>query len=165
MKRTLLAGTVVLLIVSCNPIEQTGKTNQVPEISTSELKSQIDVLQQAIDTLKSQVSSLTSGVFEVDGLRFDQNGSLISVPKLGNVVVQKSGELTLTTTRSYDAKGRVVEIKSEYSGRPLEYLPYQWKKTIYEYNGKTCKTTTQTYKYGLAAGVPYEEEITETTYW
>lgn len=165
MRQLLLVSAFALMIVSCNSIEQPSKTNQVPETSTAELKSQIEVLQQTIDTMKSQIEFMTSGVFEVDGLRFDPNGTLISVPKIGNVVVQKNGELTLTTTRSYDGKGRVIEIMSEYSGRPIDFLPYKWKKTTYEYNGKTCKATTQTYTSGLAAGVPYEEEITETTYW
>ena len=165
MKRFLFLSALALITVSCNPIEQPAKTNQVPDTSTTELKNQIIALQQTIDTLKSQVEFLTSGIIEIDGLRFDQNGTLISVPKLGNVTVQTSGDLTLTTTRSYDAKGRVIEIKSEYSGRPIEYLPYAWQKTIYEYNGKKCKAITQTHRYGLAAGIPYEEEIFETTYW
>lgn len=43
--------------------------------------------------------------------------------------------------------------------------PYYWQKVMYEYNGMNCKTTTQTSKYGLPAGTPYEEEITEATYW
>ena len=103
----------------------------------------------------------------MDSLRFDKNGTLFSVAKIDNEVSKKVGEKTLTTTRTYDAKGRLVEIYRKYSGGSsiTAGAPYYWQKVMYEYSGMNCKTTTQTSQYGLPAGSPYVEEITEATYW
>lgn len=128
---------------------------------------EINALKEENEQLKAQISLFTSGFFEVDGLRFDKNGTLISVAKISNEVTQKVGEKILTTTRTFDAAGRLIQIYREYSGGGLilSGSPYYWQKVMYEYNGMTCKTTTQTSKYGLPAGTPYEEVITEETYW
>ena len=128
---------------------------------------EINALKEENEQLKDQISLFTSGFFEVEGLRFDRNGTLISVAKIANEVSQKVGEKTLTTTRTYDAEGRLIEIYRNYSGGSsiTAGSPYYWQKVIYEYSGMSCKITTQTYKYGLPAGTPYEEEITEATYW
>ena len=185
MKHSLLFLALFLVFVSCNK-EQPESPKQDQTVPASEFEAlkkevedlkaaltaitseNIEVLKQENEALKAQVESLTSGFFEVDGLRFDKNGTLISVPKLENEVVKnKGGNLTLTTTRTYDAEGRVIEILNKYSGYSysIPFSPYYWEKVIYEYSGKKCKTTTQTSKYGLPAGTPYEEEIVETTYW
>ena len=128
---------------------------------------EFNALKQENEQLKAQVNLLTSGFFEVEGLRFDRNGTLISVPKIENEESHKVGERTLTTTRTYDTQGRLIQIYSLYSGgNSLQAgSPYNWQKIIYEYSGMKCKTITQTSKYGLPAGTPYEEEITEVTYW
>lgn len=167
-------------IASLNPGSTAPDAPQEPKVSKEEFDSlkqenatlradferEIGALTEENTSLKSQIGLFTSGFFEVDGLRFDRNGTLISVPKLEARVDEKVGSNTLTTTRTYDAEGRVITIlqnyntHSEWSG-----APYYWQKTIYEYSGKTCKTTTQISKYGLPAGVPYEETIKETTYW
>lgn len=137
--------------------------DQTPDVSVEEF----NALKQENEELKAQISLFTSGFFEVDGLRFDRNGTLISVAKIANEVSQKVGEKTLTTTRTYDAEGRLTEIYHKYSGGSSISAgsPYYWQKVIYEYNGMNCKITTQTSKYGLPVGTPYEEEITEATYW
>ncbi len=128
---------------------------------------EINALKEENQQLKAQISLFTSGFFEVEGLRFDKNGTLISVAKIANEVSQKVGEKTLTTTRTYDSEGRLIQIYRKYSGGSSISAgsPYYWQKVMYEYNGMNCKTTTQTSKYGLSAGTPYEEEITEATYW
>lgn len=128
---------------------------------------EIKTLKRENEELKAQISLFTSGFFEVDGLRFDKNGTLISVAKLENESTQKVGDKTLTTTRTYDGEGRLIQIYRQYSGGNSINAgsPYYWQKVIYEYNGMSCKVTTQTNKYGLPAGTPYEEKISETTYW
>ena len=128
---------------------------------------EIKTLKRENEELKAQISLFTSGFFEVDGLRFDKNGTLISVAKLENESTQKVGDKTLTTTRTYDGEGRLIQIYRQYSGGNSINAgsPYYWQKVIYEYNGMSCKVTTQTNKYGLPAGTPYEEKISEATYW
>ena len=134
-------------------------------------KDEFEALKQENDALKAQVELLTSDFFEVDGLRFDRNGTLISVPRLESEVVEEAGYVmvsvfTLTTTRTYDAEGRVIEIYRKYNTTSeWANIPYYWQKVFYEYNGKTCRITTQTNQRNMGAGVPYLEEITETTYW
>ena len=49
------------------------------DVSTIE---EINALKRENEELKAQISLFTSGFFEVDGLRFDKNGTLISVAKL-----------------------------------------------------------------------------------
>lgn len=193
MKLSYIPAIIILALFSCTK-ENTTENKPEPAVPTSEfealkqevaeLKSQIhnltpgeqapcvsveefNALKQENEELKAQISLFTSGFFEVDGLRFDKNGTLISVAKIDNEVSKKVGEKTLTTTRTYDAKGRLVEIYRKYSGGSsiTAGSPYYWQKVMYEYNGMNCKTTTQTSKYGLPAGTPYEEEITEATYW
>lgn len=193
MKKTLIAFIIILGALSCTK-ENTENSNHEQTIPTSEfevlkqevaeMKSQIqnltsstqtsgvsmadfNALKQENEELKAQIGLLTSGFFEVDGLRFDKNGVLISVPKIEDEISEKSGEKTRTTTRKYDDKGRLIQIYREYSGGSsiLAGSPYYWQKVIYEYNGMTCKITTQTSKSGLPAGVPYEEEIKESSYW
>lgn len=193
MKRVILASVAVLAFWTCTK-ENPDSNNQEAVVPKSEfealkqevmrLKSQVESLapadpadvvsveefnelKQENEQLKTQIGLLTSGFFEVDGLRFDKNGTLISVPKIENETSQTVGDKTLTTTRTYDDKGRLVQIYRAYSGgySITAGSPFYWQRVIYEYNGLRCKTTTQTSKYGLAAGTPYEEEITETTYW
>ena len=157
-----------------NRIFYRGKKYPVQSLFDQLKLSQEDALTRLLDpsieneTLKAQVELLTAGFFEVDGLRFDKNGTLISVPKLEDEVVSdwREKNVKLTTTRTHDAEGRIIEVMNKYSGyNSMNSIPYYWQKTMYEYTGKSCKTTTQTYKSGLAAGTPYEEVITEATYW
>ena len=109
----------------------------------------------------------TSGFFEVEGLRFDKNGTLISVRKIESVESREVGNQTLTTTRTYDEEGRVIDVYNEYSGgSSIERgRPYYWQRTMYEYVGKKCITTTRTNYYGMSVTIPYEEEISEAVYW
>ena len=193
MNKTLIAIAIVFVAISCTK-ENSDKTTLEPTIPTSEFESlkqeveqlkikvaslssgeptdvvsveEFNALKQENEELKTQIGLFTSGFFEVDGLRFDRNGTLISVAKLENEESHQVGEKTLTTTRTYDAQGRLIEIYRKYSGGNsiTAGSPYYWQKEMFEYNGMKCKVTTQTYKYGLPAGTPYEEEITETTYW
>ena len=192
MKKHLFVISIILLAISCTKEQpETIKLDQ--EVPLSEFqalkkeveelkaivvaltpdsqepgvsKSEFDALKQENEALKAQVELLTSGFFEVDGLRFDKNGTLISVQKLESQATEKVGNNTLTITRKYDAEGRVIEILRDYNTHSeFSGGPYYWQKTLYEYTGKKCKTTIQTSKWGLPAGVPYEEEITEATYW
>lgn len=160
MKKCIIASTLVLLFISCSKVEPTTPKDQ--DVPVSEFQA----LKKEVEDLKAQVELLTSGFFEVDGLRFDKNGTLISVPILESQATEKRGNNTLTTTRKYDTEGRVIEILQDYTTQSeFSGAPYYWQKTLYEYFGKTCKTTTQTSKYGLPAGTPYEEVITQATYW
>lgn len=130
-------------------------------------ESELESLRMENKEMKEQIELLTSGFFEIDGLRFDKNGSLISVPIIENEVIEKkSDKIKLTTTRSYDGEGRLIEVYSRYSGyNSMSSVPYYWRKTLYEYGNKYCKTTIRTYRSGLPAGVDYEEEITDSKYW
>ncbi len=193
MKRVILASVAVLALWACtknNPESNSQEAvvpksefealkqevarlkTQIESITSSDPASIVSVeefneLKQENEQLKAQIGLFTSGFFEVDGLRFDKNGTLISVAKIENETSQKVGDRTLTTTRTYDDKGRLVQINRSYSGGSSlsSGSPFYWQKVMYEYNGMKCKITTQTSKFGLAAGTPYEEEITETSYW
>lgn len=192
MKKIWIGLLLIAPIVSCTK-EQTTPINPKPDVTVSEIESlkrdikdlqekisaltpgeeaqfvsveEFEAIKQENEMLKVQVESLTSGFFEIDGLRFDKNGTLISIPKLESTMDEKVGSYTLTTKRTYDDKGRVIEILRDYNTTSeFAAVPYYWEKTLYEYSGMNCKTTTQTRKRGLAAGVPYEEIITEATYW
>ena len=193
MKKTIFAIACVIVALSCSK-ENTEDLNTEQSIPVTEfealkqevekLKTQIEaltpgepsevvtiedfnILKRENEELKAQISLFTSGFFEVDGLRFDKNGTLISVAKIEKEYTQKVGDKTLTTTRTYDGEGRLIQIYRKYSGGNsiTAGSPFYWQKVIYEYNGMSCKVTTQTNKYGLPVGTPYEEEITEATYW
>lgn len=147
---------------------------QVEALNPSESESVVSIaefeaLKASNEELKAQVALLTSGFFEVDGLRFDLNGSLISTEKIESQIVEDkstNGSVKLTTTRTYDAEGRVTEIMRKYSGyNSMSSIPYYWRQELFEYSGKTSRTTTRTNKYGLPAGTPYEEVIEDKTYW
>lgn len=195
MKKVLFVLTITFVIIACTKEgEETSKQEQVSATELDALKKDVEELKTKVESLsasnqeegvsseefealkkeneelKAQMTKLTSEFFEVDGLKFDKNGTLISVQKLESTMVKnRSSNVQLTTTRKYDAEGRVIEIKREYTGSGVShnysFSPYYWQKEIYEYSGKTCKTTVQTNEWGMAAGVPYLEEITETTYW
>lgn len=166
MRKYLIAILLVLTLFSCT--KQSQPTMPQPEVSVSDIES----LQKEIAELKTIVESLTSTSIEVDGLRFDKNGSIISTPKLESITTENKTvgglSVTLTTTRTLDDKGRLIKMRSQYSDVSSIYqqgLPFLWKELTYEYSGKKCKTTTHTSKYGLPAGVPYEEQVREVTYW
>lgn len=146
-----------------------GEGVSVAEFNTLKEKAtnEINALKEENEELKAQIGKLTSGFFEVDGLRFDRNGTLISLAKIESFVEEKAGEtLTRTTTRTYDAQNRLIQVYSKYSGgNSVIYGSYEWQKIIYEYSGMTCKITTQTAKRNMPVGVPYEEEIKEYIYW
>ena len=193
MKRVIIASVAVLAIWACTKesLESNSQEAVVPKSEFEALKQEVARLKTQIESitssdpasivsveefnelkleneqLKVQIGLFTSGFFEVDGLRFDRNGTLISVPKIDNETSQQVGDRTLTTTRTYDDKGRLIQIYRAYSGGSsiTAGSPFYWQKVIYEYNGLKCKTTTQTSRFGLQAGTPYEEEITETNYW
>lgn len=194
MKKLFFASALVLFAaISCTK-EQPGNDSQEQKVSANDidaLRKEIEDLKVAISSLtqgtqepsvsieefealkkeneelKTQVELLSDSFFEVEGLRFDRNGYLISTPVYGSESVQDLGNNRfLTTQRTLDENGRLAETLSRYSGyNNINHPPFYWQKVLYEYSGKTCKTTTQTSKWGLEAGVPYEEEITETTYW
>ena len=196
MKKYILTIFCISILFACSKEEHasTDKENEAPNTEIQELRKEIEELKAQIESLtpddeseagvskvefealkadneelKAQVALLSSGFFEVDGLRFDLNGTLISVEKLeSEVVVDKStnGSVKLTTTRTLDAEGRVIEIMRKYSGyNSMSSIPYYWRQELFEYNGKNSRTITRTYKYGLPAGTPYEEVITDKTYW
>lgn len=193
MKKTLITIAVAIVALSCTR-EDTSNNSPDPIIPISEfeaLKQEVEhlkiqvasitpgepleavtveefnELKQENEQLKAQIELFTSGFFEVDGLRFDKNGSLISVRRIESVESREVGNQTLTTTRTYDDEGRIIDIYNEYTGgSSLEHgRPYYWQRTMYEYIGKKCITTTRTYYYGMSVTIPYEEEITEAVYW
>lgn len=193
MKPLFIACIILLATVSCTK-EQPKTTPQEETVPASEIKAlrqeleelkstvaaltpstqepgvsvdEFNALKKENEDLKAQVELLTSGFFEVDGLRFDKNGDIISVPLLGEEAVQDLGfSRTLSIQRTLDAQGRLKETMSRYAGyNSTSNPPFYWQKKIFEYSGKSCRVTTQTSKWGLAAGVPYEEEIVETNYW
>lgn len=188
MNKGLVVGAFILLLFSCTK-ESPQTDNKGQDIPANEFqalkkevndlkatvesltgnqeqsvsKSEFDALKQENEALKAQIESLTSGFFEIDGLRFDKNGNLISTPVLGNEIKEVLSQYnTYVTERKLDAEGRLSETKSYYVGG---VSTMNWEKKIYEYNGKTCRITTQISEYGLPAGTPYWEYITETTYW
>lgn len=197
MKRFIIYFFVICTMFSCTKEQPNSQNDSKSDQSVSvseletlkkeieELKTQIETLMSLndiedlknkmdslssnndIENLKVKIEEVTSGYFEVDGLRFDKNGSIISTPKIENEIIEKKSSGTHTTTRVYDGNGRLIELDKSYSNYSLggQGLPYIWKKEMYEYGEKTVVTTIQTYKWGLAAGTPYEEEITTTTYW
>lgn len=130
----------------------------------------IEVLKQENEALKAQVESLTSSFFEVDGLRFDKNGEIISTPKLESMSVQKGAyDATLEVKRTTDANGWLKEVNSKYTdkGNAMYHmqLPFITERVLYDYNGKTCIVTTQKTIPDMPVGVPYYESTVETTYW
>lgn len=193
MKKTFISLLFLLTILSCTKEEPDSSSSQNQKLETDNLLSEIEALRQEVQELrdlletitivsdldainqklddlndiKEEIGELTSYYFEVDGLRFDKNGNVVSTPKLENVVVENgSGNSTLTTTRTYDGEGRLIELMKKYSNYSMaETLPFIWKQEIYEYNGKTLITTRRTDKNGLPAGQDYEETITATEYW
>ncbi|MBO7203961.1 MAG: hypothetical protein J6V29_03280 [Bacteroidales bacterium] len=194
MKKTFISLLFLLTILSCTKEEPDSSSSQNQKLETDNLLSEIEALRQEVQELrdlletitivsdldaisqklddlndiKEEVGELTSYYFEVDGLRFDKNGNVVSTPKLENVVVENgSGNSTLTTTRTYDGEGRLIELMKKYSNYSMggQMLPYRWKQEIYEYNGKTLITTIRTDEYGLPAGQDYEETITTKEYW
>ena len=195
MKKSFIAIAVLSILFACTK-EQAEAPENENEVSLTEIQelrkeieelkaqvealtpgdsesgvsmSEFEALKAANEELKLQVELLTAGFFEVDGLRFDLNGTLISTEKLASEVVEDkntNGNVKLTTTRTYDSAGRVIEIMRKYSGyNSMSSIPYYWRQELYEYNGKTSRTTTRTNKYGLPAGTEYEEVISEKTYW
>lgn len=144
-----------------------GVTEADLETLKQDMQKEIDNLKEENEDLKTQIGKYTSGFFEVDGLRFDRNGTLISVAKIESVVEEKKeGTLTLTTTRTYDAQNRLIEILRVYSGgNSVIYGPFNSQRVIHEYNGMTCKITTRTAKRNMPVGVPYEEEVQTNVYW
>ena len=195
MKRfAIIAFVIIAPLLSCTK-EQTGNKEQEPNVPASEidaLKKDIESLKQQIaaltpgeeaqyvsisefnalkqenEALKAQVEGLSSVFFEVDGLRFDHNGEIISTPKKPSSQTTDENKYRFgmhTSTRTFDAEGRLLETYDEYNQIGLSYFtpPFYWQKVMYEYNGKTCKTTTLTHNQPVDG--QYEEEITETTYW
>ena len=195
MRRILIVATFALATISCTKDNTSNNKRPDPVVpvsefealkqQVSELKAQFDAmkpgeqaegvsveefraLKEENEALKAQVENLSSVFFEVDGLRFDLNGEIISTPKkpASQTINQQEYRWGMhTSTRSYDSEGRLLETYDEYSQIGLGYFtpPFYWQKVTYEYNGKTCKTTTQTNNQPVAG--QYEETITETTYW
>lgn len=155
-------------IASLTPGEGSeGVTETDLEALKQDMQKEIDDLKEENEDLKAQIGKYTSGFFEVDGLRFDRNGTIISLAKIESVVEEKKqGTLTLTTTRTYDAQNRLVEIYRVYSGgSSVNYGPYRWQKVIYEYSGMTCKITTRTAEHNMDVTIPYVEDVKTYTYW
>lgn len=146
------------IVESLKPGSGNVGEDDVKWVSSEEFES----LRRENEELKAQVQKLTADFFEVDGLRFDKNGVLVSTQVLNKEVTEKiSEDITHTITRTCDAEGRIIEIISEYSGyNSLSSLPYYWKQELFEYNGKMCKKTERTNMNGQ-----YVEEVTESTYW
>ena len=190
MKHAILALSAILLVLSCT--KEQPDTNKQDQASATEIEalrkevkelrdkieaitptdptqwvsaSDFEALKQENEALKTQVQNLSSVFFEVDGLRFDLNGDVISTRKiLATETTDYRNLYTLTTNRTYDAEGRLHETYSEFTNiKPTYTPPFFWQKELYEYNGKTVKVTTQAHKDYVAGSVV--EEVTETTYW
>ena len=187
MKQSLLFLAFFLVFVSCNK-EQPESPKQDQTVPASEFEAlkkevedlkaalaaitseNIEVLKQENDALKAQVESLTSSFFEVDGLRFDYNGDIISTPKMESMTVKKGAyDATLEVKRTLDANGRLKEVYSKYTDTGTAMfstqMPFITEKVLYDYSGKTCVVTTQKTTSDMPVGVPYYESTAETTYW
>lgn len=196
MKKIILSLIVLSTILSCSK-DESGTQNQKPEENVSiseietlrkevqelrelvetmtslndieEIKNKLDSIptNEDIDEVRGKVVELTSQYFEVDGLRFNKNGDIISTPKYDSEIVEKKSGGTHTTTRTYDGEGRLIELMKKYSNYSQggQGLPYIWRQEMYEYNGNTVTTTQRTYKWGLSVYEDYEEVITTTVYW
>ena len=184
MKHVIFALSAVLVVLSCT--KEQPDTNKQDQASATEIEAlrkevkelremveaqvpagEFEALKQENEALKAQVEKLTATFFEVDGLWFDRNGDVISTPKLEGEMTEQSIYGTLKTSRTYDAKGRVIEVYSEYTDYGLySSLPYAWMKSQYVYDGKWRKETKQTKGWSpFSGGGELVEEVTETTYW
>ena len=173
MKQSLFILAILLIFASCGK-EQPESPKQDQTVPTSEieaLKREIEELKAQLDNLESKLSGVASDFIEIDGLRFDKNGEVISTPKAVDSITKDDGHSSVTITRTKDAQGRLVEYYEEYlkayNGNYASYTgPYLWKRVTYDYKGKTCKVTTQTHQYNLSADAPADAPVvTEITYW
>ena len=137
-----------------------GEETPSPSVSIEEF----NALKEENETLKSQVTILMSTFFEVDGLRFNKNGDVISVPKIESSYEKQTNTGKLTMTRTFDENGRLIETYGQYSGYSSSQTPpYYWQRVAYEYNGKTVTTNTETSSYSY--GIYTHKESSEITYW
>lgn len=121
-------------------------------------------LKKENEELKSQIQLLTSGFFEVEGLRFNKNGDVISTPKIESNYKIQTNTGKLTMSRTFDEYGRLIETYGEYSEySSIPSPPYYWQRVIYSYNGKTVQKSTETSSDSY--GIYTNKETTETTYW
>ena len=128
------------------------------------LASELESLKEENEQLKAQIADLNSTFFEVDGLRFDKNGDVISTPKVESTYEKQTNTGKLTMERTFDAQGRLIETYGRYSGyNSVSNPPYYWQRIKYEYNGKTVKKSSETSSYSY--GIYTHEESSETTYW
>lgn len=141
-------------VAALNPGEQ------APVVSVEEF----NALKDENEALKEQVATLMSTFFEVDGLRFDKNGDVISVPRIEASFEKQTNTGKLTMTRTFDELGRLIETYGEYSGyNSIQTPPYYWQRVAYQYNGKTVTKNIETSSYSY--GIYTHKESTETTYW
>ena len=116
MKKYLIVIFLMTILLSCTK-EQPDSTNKDSESQLTELQAlrkeievlkaqvealtpsdsepgisvtEFEALKAANEELKAQVGLLTAGFFEVDGLRFDLNGTLISTEKIAIYVLTPS---------------------------------------------------------------------------
>lgn len=191
MKKTLLIVFAVLLVaLSCtkenpseNKQEQTVPTSEFEALKqeVQELKAQVaaltpgeqapvvsveefNALKDENEALKEQVATLMSTFFEVDGLRFDKNGDVISVPRIEATYEKQTNTGKLSMTRTFDEQGRLIETYGQYSGyNSVQTPPYYWQRVAYQYNGKNVTKNIETSSYSY--GINTHKESTETTYW
>lgn len=192
MKNFPLLIVLCLTLICCSK-EPEGASNTEPEVSVSEIEAikkelaelkaivdsllnseekptlsvsieDLNILKEENETLKSQVATLMSTFFEVDGLRFDKNGDVISVPKIESSYEKQTNTGNLTMTRTFDEHGRLIETYGQYSGyNSSQTPPYYWQRKIYEYNDKTVTTNTETSSYSY--GIYTHKESSVITYW
>lgn len=133
---------------------------QVPVVTPEE----VNALKDENEALKEKVATLMSTFFEVEGLRFDKNGDVISVPRIEASYEEQTNTGTLTMIRTFDEQGRLIETYGKYSGyNSVQTPPYYWQSVAYQYNGKTVTKNIETSSYYY--GINTHKESTETTYW
>ena len=193
MKKLLIVSAFIFLALSCTK-EQPKTDNKNQDIPVGEFqalkkevedlkvaistmtdgqeqgvsKSEFEALKQENEALRAQIELLTSTFFEVDGLRFNQNGEVVSTPKLADSEVVKGPyDIPYSVTRTHDAQGRLIECYESYEYGNYGYYspPFLWNKVTYEFNGKVCRVTTQTHDFYGHVSNPPKEVVTETTYW
>ena len=143
-------------------IEDLIPDEEKPKIGIS--VEEFEALKQENEELKAQVATLMSTFFEVDGLRFDKNGDVISTPKIENTYEKQTNTGKLSMTRTFDDKGRLTETYGKYSGYSSAVNPpYYWQRVSYEYKGKTVTKNTETSSYSY--GIYTNKETSEVTYW
>lgn len=179
MKKTLVNLGAILAAFLIGLAINNACADSLENMSDTELRKLVSQLQQEINSLKSRVAELegkvsngsgsssttvTTGMFNVDGLWFLPTGYVCGRVKNGHTVTTQkiltTGEITTTESEAYnvttiDSYGRITKSDSAYLSSGFDYY-----YTDYSYSGKTVTTVTA-YK---TSAVEYRQESTQEYY-